>query len=64
VSGSGSTTIGSLPADFFSVTVEDVKREQKERAEVVDRESMLRTKVCHNFIQKERADVVERESMR
>jgi hypothetical protein len=43
--GSEKTTIGSLPADFFSVTAEDVKREQKEKADVVERESMLRTKV-------------------
>ncbi len=44
-SGSSSSSIGALPSDFFSLTGEEVKREQRERTDVVERESMLRTKV-------------------
>ncbi len=44
-SGSSSSSIGALPSDFFSLTGEEVKKEQRERTDVVERESMLRTKV-------------------
>lgn len=43
--GSGNNnSIGALPPDFFSVTAEEVKREQRERTDIMERESMLRTK--------------------
>lgn len=46
--GEGGGSIGSLPADFFSLTTEEVKREQQGRAEVLERENMLRTKAMRD----------------
>ncbi|XP_029470389.1 UBX domain-containing protein 6 isoform X2 [Rhinatrema bivittatum] len=33
-----------LPSDFYNLTIDDIKREQKQRTEVAERHAMLRTK--------------------
>jgi len=39
-----SAGFGSLPADFFTLSADEVRREQLGKTEQLDRESMLRTK--------------------
>jgi len=46
--GAGGGSIGSLPPDFFSLSSEEVKREQQGKSEVVERENMLRTKAMRD----------------
>jgi len=42
-SGTGSS-IGALPTDFFTLSSDEIKKEQQDRQDVVEREMMLRTK--------------------
>ena len=37
--------MGSLPSDFFSITSEELKKDQQNKSEILEREMMLRTKV-------------------
>ena len=50
VTGSGGVSgIGSLPSDFFSITSEELKKDQQNKSEIVEREMMLRTKVDYLY---------------
>lgn len=49
----------ALPPDFFTLTAEEIKREQQARSEVVERESMLRTKAM-----REKEELKERRKYR
>jgi len=39
--------MGSLPSDFFSITSEELKKDQQNKSELLEREMMLRTKVSY-----------------
>ena len=42
-------SIGALPPDFFVMSSDELKREQAGKAELLERENMLRTKVRERF---------------
>ena len=47
--GDGVGSIGALPPDFFVMSSDELKREQAGKAELLERENMLRTKVRERF---------------